>query len=231
MDPEQERQRIREEYSKEFVDNLIAKERQQQQQQSMPPIAKAVVKPAQSLWSKIVNNKIVMTMIGAFVVLFLIAIVSIVANQGSTSKMSSFTQLYADNDQLTKISDRYRDLIDNTQIRAHNVTLNAAAIALQFDLEQIKKTYPASQQKSIDKQNNLSDPFKQAMIRLDQAELNEILDRTYLQEAIVLIEQLQIDINRFSQKSSSKEMKRKLRIHYESFENVKKAIKTTILED
>lgn len=229
MDFEQEQQRqqqIKEQYSQQFVDELIAKEKAASGNGPAMP----VIKPS----SKVAGfdfNKLKLPLLIGLVVLFLLGLIPIFSS-GGNKKLIAFANLYVDSTEAGRMTDRYKDLIDNIQIRVHNAVLNGAIISLQSDLDQIKSAYGGEQQKLIDGRiKRQVSAIADVSNRLDRAELNETLDRSYLQEALLIIKQLENDIKAIINLGVSGETNKKLQTHLKSLENVKKAIKETILED
>lgn len=181
-------------YSQEFIEQL-----------NKPDKSSGLSKPM----------KIVLIALGviSFIVLILFLINIISKNSESTLTHSLQTNLEYE----LKIIEEYHPKLENTNLRSANSSLKIVLTNFNRDLKKFDKIVPDPKAKT--NTNTVSDDKLSAS--LNNALLNAMLDRTYIQEMKFEIEKIMISTNKLYNKSNSRNLKDALKTNYDSLKAIR----------
>ncbi len=217
MQFEEDNTEIKERFSQEFIKQLDNK-------------PKFELEDSQEA-SIFTNKFFIGGVIAAFAVLLLIFVTSIFfARKNQT--LHSFSDLYFSVKKSKTASDKYKNMINDNAVRSSNSNFYITLSAIEVTLDNQKNTFSQEKKQKVDKIiAKGDDTVNDVLNQLEAAYLNESLDRVYLNQMVILIDEMRWDMAKIIKNSRTSDFTKQLRTHYDSLGKIKESIKKTRLDE
>ncbi len=217
MELDRQPESTKKQYSEQFVQQLEAKKYQIEDQENKPFFIK---------------NKLFLFGLVAIVIAISFMIASFVINNQKSKQLNDLANLYFSVQKSKNASDKYQNLIDDVGMRAHNSNFYLTLSALEVTIDDYRQSLDKKKNRQVDAIIETGDQsVKDVMEKLERAYLNETLDRVYLNQMLILINQIKTNINQIKKTNKDQQFVQQLEQHYQSLDKIRQSAENTVLED
>ncbi len=217
MQFEEDNTQIKEKYSKEFIKQLNSKPMLELEESQDPSI--------------FTNKFFIIGVISVFVILLIIMMLNVVSARKNKT-LHSFSDLYFSVKKSKAASEKYNNMINDNSVRAINSNFHLTMTAIEADLDNYKNTFSKEKTQKVNKIiSQGDDTVSDVLNELETAYLNESLDRVYLNQMSILIDEMRLKIAEIIKNSKTSDFTKRIKTHYQSLGEIKKSIKDTTLDE